>query len=708
MLMIGWLSTHPASWGIAVASLILLAYAGSLWWLLRRESATVLLSVLVLCSVALSLRLVYTGDFPAGLNEDEPKMLRCGYDAWMSGNLLGVGCTELPVLLNALFQAPLVPVFGPGWWAIRAYSLVTSVLATAAAFAVARAMMLAVTPSLAVSAFVAVLPWSLFYGRVSVGGEMVFHELLLLAALARLVWAEYAGWVEVAIGSLGLTLLLYDYFCGAAMLAMPLVAALLSRGRRGRCLAVLVVALAGYLLYLHAHPQSYGHSIILRLDPQLSSAPLTMLKGKALRALQVLVEPVGGDWALTIRSAAIHPRLLLGLAVVGVLCAGWRAPFLLGGFAAGLVPALLSVGDIVSPHRMLMALPFIALSAGVALNLVRWPRWCVAVTVPIVLVVAVQSVRLYFSPEFWPPESRAVFAAERTDVVGSLPRAPHPHFIVMKQLGYHFGPQAAVDTNYESLTVDNWLPVDHAGTIYVFDPLAGRLRPFYEHLVGTERVRVFGRAFTVSLEAGQWSWIKRHGWAYEARCGNDVRRTQVPVLYHVLLGFETMQCNDPITHRWQGRWLGPTQDLRLFFNGAAEITTTHGVALTKQGYETTLDFVAQPDDEIRITIVTEPPEPTVLALLTEVTPMGEKVPLWEHVSPVPDSRSQVLPPDEAAGLAPPSDAGSHALPSDAGSRPLASPSELRTLPPGSAARVLGQWLSKLSDASRAHEDPPKR
>src|SRR5207247_805876 len=112
---------------------------------------------------------------------------RCAYEDLMGGNLLAEGCTDVPILLNALFQAQLVPVLGPGRWAIRSYSLVTGVLATAVAFAVARAMGFSLIPSFAVGAFVAVLPWSLFYGRVSFGGELIFHELLLLAALARLI-----------------------------------------------------------------------------------------------------------------------------------------------------------------------------------------------------------------------------------------------------------------------------------------------------------------------------------------------------------------------------------------------------------------------------------------------------------------------------------------------------------------------------------------
>jgi len=119
----------------------------------------------------------------------------------------------MPVLLNSLFQAQLVPLVGPSRWAIRLYSLATSVLSSPAAFALGRGAGLAVGASFAVAGFVAVLPWSLFYGRIAIGGELVFHELLLLGALARLLFAD-GGWAAVSVGAFGQSLLLYDYFCG--------------------------------------------------------------------------------------------------------------------------------------------------------------------------------------------------------------------------------------------------------------------------------------------------------------------------------------------------------------------------------------------------------------------------------------------------------------------------------------------------------------
>ena len=177
-----------------------LTYIAALWWLLRREPAVAFVGIAALCSVALATRVWYTTDLPNGLIEDEPKFLRCAGEALQHGNIFGESCIGIPMLLGSVFEAQLVPLIGPNRWAIRSYSMITSVLAVAAAFAVGRALRLRVASSLVISAAVAAFPWSIFFGRISLGGELVFHQLLLLAALIRLVWAT-GGWVEVAFGS---------------------------------------------------------------------------------------------------------------------------------------------------------------------------------------------------------------------------------------------------------------------------------------------------------------------------------------------------------------------------------------------------------------------------------------------------------------------------------------------------------------------------
>src|SRR4051794_5128226 len=92
--------------------LILAVYAASVWHLLRDESPPWLWSLALLCSLSVVLRVAYTNDFPPGLNEDEPKILYCTFAdlGAAPAGLFREGCTGLPVLLNALFQAQLVPL----------------------------------------------------------------------------------------------------------------------------------------------------------------------------------------------------------------------------------------------------------------------------------------------------------------------------------------------------------------------------------------------------------------------------------------------------------------------------------------------------------------------------------------------------------------------------------------------------------------------
>lgn len=629
----------------ALTMLIVLGYGAALWWLLRRESTLAVLGLVLMCVLSLSLRVIYTTEYPPGLTGDEPKILACSADLLRSGRLATEGCTGLPVLLNALFQAQLVPVFGPNRWAIRTYSLVTSILAVPAAFAVARALALDVLSSFAVGIFVAVLPWSLFYGRVSIGGELIFHELLLLAALARLVWRTEGGRAadiaDVGIGGLGLGLLLYDYFCGRVMLGMPLVAALLARGRRRwLCLAVLAVALIGWTPYLRINPPNALGGAATRLHPELLTQPLQTLSAKCVAALDALVAPVGEDWTLTVRAGAMHPPVILALALAGVLLARWRGVFLAAGFLGGLLPAMVSSGASASVHRMLMALPYIALAAGVALDALPRRWWRTLVVSAVVLLTGVQSVRLFFSPEFWPVESRGTFDAGATALVESLPRAPRPHLIYAQQSTDFMAAQKLVNPRVEILTVQNWLP-RYGPLTYVFaHPDTAALRSFYSSLFGFDRVRVFGRAFLVNVEARDWSMLREHGWAYEAHCGASVQRQHVLTLYHPHLGFGGPPCPSPVTNIWRGHWDGPAADLVLHFSGAAHVQTSVGVTVEQEGFETNLAFSVTPDADVTVTVVAkQPSDPNtwweaLLAELVEVTPTGERVPLWESVRPI--------------------------------------------------------------------------
>jgi len=618
---------------LVLTACIVAGYAASLWWLLRAESIKTLLGLAVLCSLSLCVRVVYTTDYPAGLNEDEIKALTYGATALHGGDLFGPGI-EGPILLSALFKAQIVPLVGANRWAARVYSLILSVLATAAAFAIGRALGLRTAACMAIGAFIAFLPWSIFYGRISFGGELVFHELLVIAGLTRLLWAN-GGWPEVAMSSLGLTLLLYGYAAGRSMLAMPLAAAVLVRGwkQRALCATVSLVAVLSLLPYLRTNLHVMAGSTVAKLHPDLAEHPLRALSFKTLGALHALIAPVGRDGWLTISSAGLHPWLILVLAIAG-LCLAWRrTPFLLAGFAIGLAPVVLSEGVFASTHRMLMAFPFIAFAAGCALDRIRPRTLRIAATALVVTVVGLQSVRWYFSASFWPPESRRIFDWERTALVEALPVPPHPRLIVDRSVSYYFGLRGVAGTVSEPLTVESWYPPSTIPSLYAFSATAAQLRPFYEDLFTMQRVQAFGRAFLLTLEGGDWSWVAQHGWSYEAHCGEKVWRGQVPALYQLWWTFRDLRCDQAVTHVWRGLWEGPPTAVQLLFSGTAIVDTPAGRLVEKTGQETSADFTLEPHTVVKISV-----NAGVLPRvgLVAVTPAGTRVPPWEYVTPQPE------------------------------------------------------------------------
>ncbi len=631
-----------------LTTIILLGYAAALWWLLRRESVEVLLVLAALTVVSLALRLLYTTDFPDGLYEDEPNILLSATAALRGGKLFGESSVVIPVLLAALFQGQLVPILGPTRWAIRAYSIGTSVLSTPAMFGLARAFGLRVVPSLAGGALIAVLPWALLYGRIHLGGELVFHELLLLAALVRLVWCN-GRWIEVMLGGFAQCLLLYDYWCGRAMLGMPLVAAVLARGwRRVLCLLIVVLALIGYIPYLAQRPHYALRGLTEHIRPETVDHPLRDVADRTVATLNTFLYPTAGDGWATIRAGALHPALILALAMLGVvLNPGRRGLFLLAGFLGGLVPAALSDGA-PSTHRMMMAFAFIPLAAACALDTVRWRVLRTVMTVTVVLIVSVQSLRLYFSDDYWLQQARWLFDSEKTSLVESLPEAPHAHFIVARQLGYYFHPRTLIDSDYEILGVGNWYPPSGRAVTYLYEQHQAPLRGFYDALLGPERVKTFGRCFSVDFPAGDWSWLRQHGWTYEAHCGPRVWRAQVPALLQTGLSFSTLHCGSSVTHVWRGRWTGPATTLRLKWSGAGTVYTPNGRVVQKAGFEQMAEFTVEPDWIVTVNVTLDLGW-SMFTELFEVTPTGERLPPWDHISPyIPEWAGAATEPLDAA------------------------------------------------------------
>lgn len=619
-----------------LAALILLSYAACLWWLLRQEDARTLFWVVVLSGVSLALRVVYLGEYPSGFNEDEPKILWSTIALLRQGNLLAQDATGVPALLSVLFEAQIAELIGPSRWAMRSYSLLGSVLSVAAGFAAARSLGLRVAPSLAAAGLFAVMPWSILYGRVHQSGDMVFHELLIVNALARFIRGS-GGWPEVAMGALGLCFLFYGYFSGRALLGLTLVAAVLARGRfRGLCLAVALFGLLGWMPFVvwSGSPHRFVGLSSQQTEAGMDQKPLEVLQRKATHALHALAAPVAWDMWLTLRSAAIHPLPVLALALLGSLTGVRRGLFLWAGFVGGMAPAILGYSFAPSTRRMLMAMPFITLAAACALDLVPLRRARAAVCALFVLAVGVWGVRFYFSPEFWPEGSRAVFDPERARLADALPWPwpAHPRIVFAKGLSYQWAPRSHFDTNMERLKVQNWFPPNDAETIYAFHWQDGPLQAFYRRLVGSDNVRSFGRSFYVRMPAGDWTWMRRYGWSYAVRCADVIRVDQVPTLFHYETSLELPLCPTRAEHVWRGRWLGPDAHLILRFDGELSVHTPEGEKPLRRRPDS-VNFAVHRGEELIVRLRVAPGA-ELHAMLLQITPAIERVPPLEWVEPV--------------------------------------------------------------------------
>lgn len=420
------------------------------------------------------------------------------------------------------------------------------------------------------------------------------------------------------------------------MVGMPFVAAALAVGRRRLwCLAIALAALALYAPYVVVNRNSMFVAQGVNPTYYASFGNLAVLGQRTLEALTSFVWPTAEDGWLTIRSAAMHPPLLLLIALAGALSGVRRGMFLLAGFVGGLAPGVLAWGP-PSTHRMLMAFPFVALAVGCALdNLLVWRRVRVLASVALVAIVGWSSVRFYFSDEFWPTETRWKFDEPRTALIESLSSPPAPKVVFMRQITFFRDPRRLLTQDDTELSVDNWFPGDQ-GAIYAFTFEGLPLRPFYDQLFGPKRVESFGATFKVTVEPGDWSWLRQRGWSYETRCGDQTRRGQVPVLFQPQLTFAGLNCDEPLQHIWRARWDGPPTPVRLRASSSAVVEAGKQRLETGPvlGDDAFVDFTAEPGMEIRVTATTAKLQPWIYIGLFERSAAGERLPAWERAVPV--------------------------------------------------------------------------
>lgn len=625
---------------LGLGAAIVGGYALALWWVLRRERAWTCAALAALCGVSLALRLVLTEGYPFGLFEDEPKFLECAVAAVQRGAIAGESCVHIPYLLPAVFQAPLVPLAGISRWSIRSYAIVTSVLATPGIFGAARAMGMRLAPALLAGGLVAVLPWAIFYGRIALGGELIFHQALLLGGLAGLVW-QRGGWRDALLAGFGLCLLLWDYWAGRAMMTLPLVAAVLASGwRRLWCVAVMAIALAGWAPHLMTGPLDAHVGLSLRgaqgattaggFNAAFAEDPLGALQARTQMALRAFTGPYAFDSIFTMRAVAWHPTFVLALAGVGLLRWPRRGLFLLGGFALGILPGIASGSHGISAHRIMMAYAFVALAAASAVDILTWRHLRRGAAALALLAAATWSVPLYFSDRFWPPEWRWTVDAERTALGEALAADPAPRVIFSHHLGFHAN-LGALAGRGELLTLANWLPDGRGPVTYAFTDEAAPLRGEYERLF-PRRVRSVGRgAFLVAVEPGDWSALRRHGWWYELHCDGQSGETLVPFLYNLNLRLPDVRCAGEQTHVWRARWTGPPVTMRLHYSGAARVASGATV-VGGEGYERQLTVPVASGAVLEIAVTT-PPHANPRVFLYEESAAGPRVPAWETLTP---------------------------------------------------------------------------
>lgn len=544
---------------------IVCAYLLALWGLLRREPLRTRLALLVLTAAVFASRVVWYDVYPPGLHEDEPKLAVCSHQLWMGGRWRAEGCTGLPALLWVVFRAPLQEWFGPTRWALRAYSVATGTAAIPVAFALARRIGFDPWLAGAAAALLGFLPWSLFYGRVNFGGELVFHQFLLLAGIATLVFRSGSLCFGLFLAVLGQSLLLYDYFVGRLFAPFALLAAMIAKGRaRLLCLLVPVLSLLAWLPYLTDRP-------VYVLGPRGLAPPVTdlvlRLPQRLFAALQVFILPLCTEAsAISLRAAAVHPPAVLALAVLGLAFLFRRQPrlglFLSGGFCLGVLPAVVTAHMGVSSHRLLMAYPFVALAAVAALQPLSEPRARKLAVFALVLTAAGQSLHFFFSPRFWYETSRLHYGWENTQLLEAVPRPAPGRVYWATGLAYWGSWRAYFDPSFQLLTMADWIPEAHGPTLYLFSAHAEFAKGFFRDWLGPDRMHEVGRAFAVRAEPADRQKFERNGWSYAAACDGEAFFSDVPAPFQPRGLVPLPRCRGETLELWRGVWRGPPSMLR--------------------------------------------------------------------------------------------------------------------------------------------------
>jgi hypothetical protein len=201
-------------------------------------------------------------------------------------------------------------------------------------------------------------------------------------------------------------------------LAWPVVAAVFARTTRARlwCLAIIPVAVLAWLPWWQVSQNQWVlfHMLTGTPDPQaqphwhltegMTTNPLAALGYRVGQFARILIVPEA-QWCIWSQPAVfIHPLIVLIAAAIGVVGTGVRRSlFLLISFGLTALPSLLPNQLSINGHRALLSLPFIAVAAGCAVQLVPGRNSRALVAAVFAGIATQQSIALFFSTDFWPP-----------------------------------------------------------------------------------------------------------------------------------------------------------------------------------------------------------------------------------------------------------------------------------------------------------------
>ena len=603
-----------------VASLSLaIAYLAALWWLLKGERRVTVLALLALAGIAVLLRLYRITELPPGLNNDELQTFHRAYELFETRRILSSGIQH-PILDIVLFQAPLIKFIPSVFWSIRLSSIVFGSLSVLAAFAIGRGMRFGVMASFVIAALVTTLPWSIFWGRLTWGGVIVFNEALLLAALARILWSN-GGKADVAVGTLGLMGLLWEYFGAWSMLGMPLLAMCLVTSRRQLflCFAVFALAVIAWLPWL-LNAQAWTGYLAIKSSNKVtgfwSLFPILLdLVVNTYRSLRAFVFPEGDIHWVSLYCIANHPLIVLGSAIAGLYLLPRRGALFVGlGFLGGLVPTILAFNGRPSTHRMICSYIFVSIACGAAFEYFatrsRFARRTTVVTAcafGFVALSSFQSISIFLSPQFW-LDAPPIFMHAETSIAESIELPVTSRIIVEPEVGRFLMARQFEKPGYLWLTYDLWMPKEEGE--YAFASSFPELIGFYKSALPASQITTFGensgrlgiRARFTAADVKRW---QQYGWTVERRCSNPQQPLRIPAfIFQDPLNWET-ECLNPKEIIFTAVWNRPATKLTLhgFIGIPMRVTTSQGTDLTIEPASlSATEFTLHPNEKVTITL----------------------------------------------------------------------------------------------------------